>query len=172
MLISVHYDNEPIILNKQLTGHNYKYINGQIKNKKSCRGYCNYVDHRGCLTDKMINDHKCMEKACPFLFIPINYTDYEEKLRKKEAKKQRRMQNLDEARILELCTKILQDYDELKITKVRKTSDSTLEIRYVAVFSTDEDVIKKQLETDLSMDIILQRENYSFDTCVKIVYGR
>ena len=67
MLISV-YKNDLDILFRELRGINYRYIDGKIKNKKHCAGYCNSSLHPGALTEKMIKHHQCNEKECTLLY--------------------------------------------------------------------------------------------------------
>lgn len=171
LLISVHYDREPIILNNHLKGYNYQYINGQIKNKKFCRGYCNFNNHKGCLTEKMIKEHKCMEKACPFLFIPIKCDECEQKQRKIKDKTLNRRKTANERYIQNVCMKCLEEYENIKITRIDMDNSDYLKVRYVAVFGVDEEPIKSILESELHMNVRLCREKYDFSTCVEIVYG-
>jgi hypothetical protein len=67
MLISVYADS-PNVLAIELRGINYRYINGRIKNKKFCAGYCDCSLHSGALTEKMIRQHQCNEKECSRLY--------------------------------------------------------------------------------------------------------
>ena len=73
MLISVYTDC-PDTLSRELRGINCRYINGKIKNKKFCAGYCNSGLHPGALTEKMIQRHQCNEKECTRLYHFIEET--------------------------------------------------------------------------------------------------
>lgn len=73
MLISV-YKCHPDILFRELRGINCRYINGKIKNKKFCAGYCDSGLHPGALTEKMIQQHQCNEKECTRLYHFIEET--------------------------------------------------------------------------------------------------
>lgn len=73
MLISVYKDS-PDMLSKELRGINCKYINGKMKNKKFCAGYCDCSLHPGALTEKMIKQHQCNEKECTRFYHFIDET--------------------------------------------------------------------------------------------------
>ena len=71
MLISVFME-EPNILDMDLSGYNYRYINGKEKNRKHCAGYCNCDLHCGALTDEMVDKHRCLEKECYHFYAVID----------------------------------------------------------------------------------------------------
>lgn len=44
----------------------YKRFDGQAAREKTC-GYCHNQRHHGRLSIKLVREHKCIEKQCPFL---------------------------------------------------------------------------------------------------------
>lgn len=171
MLVSVFYENEPIILDRELSGINCRFINGTVKNRKSCSGYCNYDEHRGCLTDKMIHQHKCIEKACTFFFKQMDCFDECEKNRRKAERKASRKLAVSTEKILAECSEVVKDYEGIKLTRARMQDDGVWEITYAAVCSVDHESMLSKLRNVVNDSINLVKGNYSFDTCVEIVYG-
>lgn len=45
--------------------HPNKYIDGQYRNENPC-GYCHCLRHKGRLNVKLVKQHKCVQKTCPY----------------------------------------------------------------------------------------------------------
>ena len=46
-------------------------------------GYCTHEIHKGYLSDRLMNKHKCRKKKCKY-FIGIKYKGYHEATRRKQ----------------------------------------------------------------------------------------
>lgn len=86
-----------------------------IAKRKTIIGYCHNQIHRGSITVKLLQEHSCLEKECPFLqkledrpfWANLNQQNAEKAKNKKNAKRQRKWLALEKARMEEV-TKTLQ----------------------------------------------------------------
>ena len=169
MLVSVYYEHMPVILNESLTGINYRYIDGSIRNRKFCAGFCNFENHRGCLNEKMMKTHKCHEKQCVHLFSDA--LDVEICNRKTKAHK-KRIECCSADEIMKTCSSAVNPQEGLKIIKATSCNKNSLRLEYVAVCSVDEISIKQRIEklTNCSVEMIQRKCN--FDTAVALFCDR
>ncbi len=72
------------------TPYNYKsgrsYMGNQPK-KENTVAYCHHKKHTGCLSVKMMQNHKCLAKQCPYLEKKESHPFWKARAMKKAAKK-------------------------------------------------------------------------------------
>lgn len=65
----------------------YHYMGNQPSKQHSV-GYCHCKKHKGRLSVKMLKNHQCLGKQCPFLEKYEDHPYWEQRKKKKEKKKE------------------------------------------------------------------------------------
>lgn len=98
-----------------------KCIDGCRRHYKYCIGFCNNICHKGFITKRALEEHKCIEKKCTFL-DPIKTHNYwismkQKIIHKEEIKEIRKKRKNDERAILANVKELVQDDVELVMCK-------------------------------------------------------
>lgn len=146
-------------------GINYRYINGNQKNRKHCRGYCDCDLHRGCLTAKMITQHSCEEKKCSKLFINM---DYESQDKRKEAKRNRKIEQEIITDIIEKSNNAISE-EGMKVIYAKRGLNGQWILGYVSIAEYDITKIRTDIVSYINEDIVMEDCKFDFDTAAKII---
>lgn len=134
-------------------------IDGTTTGSNKCCGYCQYAEHPGFLTTKQRREHDCLGKSC-FYYVP------------KPAKDRLAHPQSRENDILEIANRAFLKHDGMKIIRAKEMNATSWVLSYVTLFS---DVAYtsaiEQITKKTGCNIELERLNYDFDTCLKIIYA-
>jgi len=141
------------------TVHNRRCIDGKITGSNNCVGYCKYSEHSGFLTTKQRKEHKCIEKEC-FYYIAKERTPKSTFVTQKES-----VENF-----METASDCTREYEGLKVLHAIPNGSDSWVLRYIAI-SNDYpiSVIENKISKTTGCAIILERLNYDFDVCVKLL---
>lgn len=165
MLVSAFREKE-IAIEKDLRGINYRYIDGKMKNRKHCSGYCNFHMHRGFMNDKQIQQHRCYEKECDFFFTAIDEMYSEKKQKKREKKQEKKREEQLTQDILKKCNDLTSEFEGLRATSV-KEENGTWIIEYITICSVDLDAFENKLSEFIG-DFQMIRKECDYETMVNI----
>ena len=135
-------------------------VNGLVIKETKRIGYCHNMKHHGYLNLKLMKEHQCLEKECPF-FKKVENNDFwarkraskEKRNKKKELEKQQtEISNKIKNRFKEL----LIDYENTIITEITK-KEKIYNVRYVTLDDVHRKIeqIKKDIETEFKIKISL-----------------
>lgn len=144
---------------KSRSVHCRRCIDGSITGSNNCVGYCEYNEHSGFLTAEQRMQHRCIEKGC---FYYIN--------------KERNSINIsagkrDNAAILvseaSHCTS---EYEGLRVLHAIPNGYDSWVLRYIAITNDYPiGVIEEKISKKMGVRINMERLNYDFDVCVKLL---
>lgn len=141
------------------TTYTRKCIDGRITGCSNCIGYCQYEGHPGFLTAKHRKEHDCLGKDC-FYYVakPV---------------KEKSARTIDRsAEVLAIAQNVFAQHDGMKIVRAREESLSSWILSYVALFSDVAYISSlEQVMQKTGCTIQLERLDYDFDTCVRIIYA-
>lgn len=141
------------------TVHSRRCIDGTITGSNNCVGYCRYGEHSGFLTTKHRKEHKCIEKECFYYIAKERSSKATHTIQKNEAEK-----------FVEKASNCTREYEGLKVLHAIPSGSDGWVLRYIAI-SNDYpiNVIENKISKTTGYAISLERLNYDFDVCVKLL---
>ncbi len=148
-------------IEKSPSKHEMKCIDGRITGCGKCVAYCQYIGHNGFLTEKLMKSHKCIEKKCDYFVV---------KPGKKKLDDDDLKNSYDE--LLNIADKLTEKYEGLKFIKADLIGLNTRKLSYITI-SNEYPLqrIKNDIEERTGYTIMLEKLNYSFENCVKLIFG-
>lgn len=141
------------------TVHNRRCIDGRITGSNKCVGYCEYIEHSGFLTLEQRKQHRCIEKGCFY------YINKERKLNRDSAKK------YDNAEVIvSKANDCIKEYEGLRVLQAIPDECGGWVIRYITI-TNDYPInkIKERISEKVGFVVKMERLNYDFDICVKLL---
>jgi hypothetical protein len=119
----------------------YKNINGTISDVEKRVGFCRHRIHLGYLTKRLMEEHECIEKKCPF-FIKYEKNAYwikkdALKQERTEGKKLKKQEVKELNKIMKFAKEFTRDYLEFALLAIYRNVEGNLEIRYVSINKVD-----------------------------------
>lgn len=132
-------------------------IDGVSRGCNLCTAYCAYDEHPGFLTDKLIKQHRCLEKNCSLL------------IRRKNDKRQRIViEYAPEPQ--EVIENMFSDYEGLKIIETHKITDNYWHVSYIAIANYDMEKIAAKIFKKYNVKIDFELLPYSFENAARIIF--
>ena len=94
-------------------------------------GYCSYKLHKGCVTKKLLKDHQCLEKNCPFLQKYKDVPYWKEREKAIQSKNQRKQKKKDIKKHEEECREFLLSSANGLLDKMQLDIE-IIEIKFIA----------------------------------------
>lgn len=172
MLVAIYSDNQYIVDDdKDSLGINARFIDGRIRNKKYCAGYCNSDSHPGYLTDEMICQHQCGEKECHTFCCSVDFEKEVKRSKIKESKRFEQQARREKDNVMQLCCSIASRYDGVGVAEVSKERSDAWIVKYASICSFDLAAFKRDVEKALNQGVMLVDGEYDFDRAQRLVYG-
>jgi|GEM_PF-2916215 len=172
MLVAVYSDNQYIVdEGRDGMGINARFIDGRVRNRKYCAGYCNSDSHPGYLTNEMVCQHQCGDKECCTFCCEVDFDKEERKSTIKASKRFEKEKNAEREEVLEKCNSIAGEYEGLRMVEASKAGISTWTIKYAAICSVDIESLKREVERAIDSEVKLIPGNYDFDRAAELVFG-
>lgn len=134
-------------------------IDGSIHGCSSCKGYCNFKDHPGYLTAKMIAEKHCIEKGCHYF------------VGKSKRQRQPKGTSIDRE-IIAAASAALSPFEGLKVTKAKQDETGSWTLYYAQIADYDSGRLRESLSAHCDFDFSLSRIPCDFDTATRLVYGK
>ena len=97
--------------------YNRRCIDGSIHGCSSCKGYCDFKDHSGYLTEKMIAEKHCIEKGCDYF-----------RAKTKAQRPVKRTSNVKD--ILSAASSALTVFEGLRVVRAKQTESGSWTLYY------------------------------------------
>lgn len=145
--------------NQSRTVHNRRCIDGKITGSNNCVGYCEYKEHSGFLTLEHRKQHRCIEKGC---FYYIN---------KERSTKETCKQKQNGAEFLvNIVSDCIKDYEGLKVLHAIPNGYDGWVLRYITITNDYPiNLIEETISKKTGVTVNMERLNYDFDVCVKLL---
>jgi len=145
--------------NQSRTIHNRRCIDGRITGSNNCVGYCEYREHSGFLTLEHRKQHRCIEKGCFY------YINKERSTRKTSNQKQN-----DSEFLVNKASECIKDYEGLKVLHAVPNGYDSWVLKYITI-TNDYPIrlIEKRISKNTGVSVYMERLNYDFDVCVKLL---
>jgi hypothetical protein len=171
MLVTVFGSETRIIYGSQASrGVNAIFIDGRIRNKKYCAGYCNSLTHPGYLTDEMVCQHQCGDKECDYFCCEVDFEREEKRSKIKENRRIEQELRAEREAVMRACCGVAQRYEGVGIAEMNKAAAGGWLVKYAAICSFDEAEFRHELEMALRSPVELVCGDYSFDAAVELVF--
>ena len=159
-------------MNDFQTEQYYKCIDGR-KRKRGIIGYCHNLTHLGYVTSKIIEEHKCIEKDCPFL-SKYEETSYWRNLENKRRKRKEYKQNKQQEKIYlqeinSLIHEMTVHINDFKIKDIKKDGKLII-ITFYSCAQIDLSDVIEMLKSKLSIKTYFKRIKLSYAKSRKIIY--
>lgn len=142
------------------SSHNRRCIDGHITGCGKCVGYCQYVGHSGYLTQELRRKHDCLGKGC-FYYLP-----------KIKQKHQQKASDISPDQIVTMASKLLEEYEGLRIMKADKVPKGGWLLKYVSITNAYSITsIELQLSTVLGQPTVMVDLNYDFEKAAKLIFA-
>lgn len=96
-------------------------IDDVMRYYKDCIGFCNNCIHKGFITIRLLQEHKCFEKECTFLDVRSDHPyiiHIQQKKKRKQITNETKKKNKDmEKRIVQLANELLSEPAEVIMCK-------------------------------------------------------
>jgi len=172
MLVTVFSSETHIIEDSRAAkGINARFIDGRIRNKKYCAGYCNSRMHPGYLTDEMVCQHQCGDKECDYFCCDVDLEREMERSRIKAGRRMERERRVEREAALEACCSVAAGYEGVGIADVNKAAAGGWIVKYAAICSFDAAELRRELKKALNSPVEMICGNYSFDAAAELVFG-
>lgn len=143
--------------NNQKSGETkVKCIDGNWRYYKNCIGYCNYCIHKGFLTVKLYDKHKCFEKNCPYFDGKENHPYILMKKEKRNAKERKKEIRNNEREIIKFANDALPD--NIKTIFCKHLYDSTFLLVLHSISLCNCDELFKKMPFDIYVKFIHERQ--------------
>lgn len=139
--------------------YNRRCIDGSIHGCSSCKGYCDFKDHSGYLTEKMIAEKHCIEKGCDYF-----------RAKTKAQRPVKRTSNVNE--ILSVASSALTMFEGLRVVRAKQTASGSWTLYYAQIADYDSGRLRESLSAHCDFDFSLSRIPCDFDTATRLVYGK
>lgn len=133
-----------------------KYIDGNWRYFKKCVGYCNNNIHKGFLTPKLYDQHKCFEKNCSFFDGRENHPYILMKKEKQNAKKRKKETRNNEREIIKFANDVLPN--NIKTIFCKHLYDSTFLLVLHSISWCNCDELFKKMQFDIYVKFIHERQ--------------
>lgn len=146
--------------NKCRSKYERRCIDGKITGCGNCVGYCQYSEHPGFLTAKQRDKHDCINKQC-FYYIAKERT----------ARKRNISFSIDSG-LIAFAEKYTKELEGMKILRAENKNGRCWSLKYITI--TDDYPVKEieiELSNETGYDIKLEKLNYSFDVCAKLLFS-
>lgn len=138
---------------------NRRCIDGSIHGCSSCKGYCNFNDHPGFLTEKMIAEKHCIEKGCHYF------------VGKPKSRHQPKRTNIDRE-IIAAASAALSPFDGLRVTKAKQDETGRWILYYAQIADYNTETLCESISSQCDFSFSLSRLPCSFDTAAQLVFGK
>lgn len=138
---------------------NRRCIDGSIHGCSSCKGYCDFKDHPGYLTEKMIAEKRCIEKGCDYF-----------RAKTKAQRPVKRTSNVKD--ILSAASTALTVFEGLRVVRAKQTESGSWTLYYAQIADYDSGLLRESLSAQCDFDFSLSRIPCDFDTAARLVYGK
>lgn len=131
-------------------------INGQITGSSACVGYCQYCEHPGYLTKELRKQHNCIQKECRY-YVP------------KPKEQTGDTEQVLTDKLMRFAQQAVSDIEDMRILRVFRESNVWV-VKYITVFSTPIfSSIEQSLQKIAGAPVFMEREEYDFDRCVRLM---
>lgn len=138
---------------------NRRCIDGSIHGCSSCKGYCDFKDHPGYLTEKMIDEKHCIEKGCDYF-----------RAKTKAQRPVKRTSNVKD--ILSAASSALTVFEGLRVVRAKQSESGSWTLYYAQIADYDSGLLRESLSAQCDFDFSLSRIPCDFDTAADLVFGK
>ena len=138
---------------------NRRCIDGSIHGCSSCKGYCNFNDHPGYLTEKMIAEKHCIEKGCHYF------------VGKPKSRRQPKRTNIDRE-IIAAASAALSPFEGLRVTKAKQDETGRWILYYAQIADYNTETLCESISSQCDFSFSLSPLPCSFDTAAQLVFGK
>lgn len=139
--------------------YNRKCIDGSTHGCSSCKGYCNFKDHPGYLTEKMIAEKHCIEKGCHYF------------IGKPKRQRQPKRTSIDRD-IHAAASAALSPFEGLRVTKAKQDETGRWILYYAQIADYNTETLCESISSQCDFSFSLSRLSCSFDTAAQLVFGK
>lgn len=132
-------------------------IDGVSRGCNLCTAYCAYDEHPGFLTDKLIKQHKCVEKECSLL-RPKNNVRRENIRIKKVPQSDGFIEDF------------LSSYEGIKVIESQKIAYNYWHVKYITIANYDIEKIQQEIKKKFNVDTNFELLPYSFENAAKLIF--
>ncbi len=133
-------------------------IDGSMRHFEDCVGFCNNCIHKGFVTIKLLQEHKCFEKECIFLDIKSDHP-YVIQIQRKKKRKQiinetkKKNKNM-EKRIVQFANELLPEPAEIIMCK--HLYDSTFILVTHSLRSHGDNSLSQKIYSELKCQVYIK----------------
>ena len=136
--------------------YNRRCIDNSITGCNKCVGYCQYNEHPGFLTEKLREQHNCIEKQC-FHYIA-------------KPEKKKATQTLIDLSSPLFANKLMSCNECVRVIRVENAEFNRYTAFYVTITNECEfGKYTSQIEKEMGIEVVFVKLNYDFDTCVSLL---
>ena len=148
-----------------------KCVNGSVKQRKKCSGYCDYYMHRGYLTEELENEHQCHDKNC-YYYYTLNEINYKGKFSiKKQINSWKKEKEDYINNLLFIIQKSIRKFDGIKITKITDITNEYITLECITIFNPNLKPIKAKIEKVTGKTINLVTIPHTLEESAEAIYG-
>lgn len=142
--------------------HNRKCIDGTITGCGKCVAFCRYWQHPGYLTDKLRNEHKCVEKGCFYYISKSKHKNPKKSLSSDDCEK----------RVIEAAELETYEMEGVRIMNAVQSEDSGWTVYYVAIADYELEVTSEAVSERVGIKVQFQKLDYEFEIAANLVMNK
>ncbi len=141
-------------------GFNLRCMDGTLRGRSKCVGFCAYEQHPGFLTARQEREHQCHEKGCFYHHA------------KPAVQRNRRDENrVKQAEIMAAARAATARMEGLRVLRAAQEPDGGWTVWYAAISGYDLSEVEERLRKETECRISMKPLRCDFDTAAALVTG-